>query len=104
MPHLLRSQADTLGRMHGFNHVCNQLLDLRRDPFDVPAFLSEHRMTIFNNGQYHVKSRQTKSQPHRATMSSSGVTGRRVHLAWEARATGHWNASVRSGHAESPMA
>ena len=53
--HLLRRQADAGGRVHGLEHVLDQLLQGRGHPPDARALLAQNRMAVFDDGQYHCR-------------------------------------------------
>ena len=53
---LRRGQANALGRVHGFEHILDQLVQLRRIKFgDRLGLLFEHRLAVQNDRIRHQK-------------------------------------------------
>ena len=46
---LLRREANALGIVHGFEHIADQLLYVRRYTLNPRALFPQHRVTVFNH-------------------------------------------------------
>jgi len=54
--HLLGSESDTIGSVHGFDHVGGELTNLGRDLFDSCALFAQGRVSVFDDFQDHISS------------------------------------------------
>ena len=66
LSNLLRREADAFGVIHGFQHVGDELPDLRGDGGDGLAFLAQRRMAVFDDRQDHAG--RVKGQKHRTQL------------------------------------